>query len=176
MVILFLPALLMILWRSYHARYSRDSMLSLLRKHWHWALGPLCLGVSYMVLNYLRFGSILEFGHSYLPEFQRAEFGQFSLNYLADNLRSLLRLPGFDPETLRISFQPFEAWCFVLIDPFSVLCVAISLTHICKPRGKKDRPIVTWIWFACLIYVVILCCHRTLGGWQFGNRVHDVFL
>ena len=21
-----------------------------------------------------------------------------------------------------------------------------------------------------LVYVFILCCHRTLGGWQFGNR------
>ena len=41
--------------------------------------------------NFARFGSVTEFGHNYLPEFVRAENGQFSLTYLVPNLLQLLR-------------------------------------------------------------------------------------
>ena len=146
MVILYLPVLLILLWRSYHAAHRRDSLLSAVRTHWHWALGPLALGISYMVLNGLRFGNILEFGHNYLPEFQRVSTGQFSLSYFGTNFPLLFRLPGWDETTGRLIFQPFETYLFALIDPLSVLAVVM-----------------------CLI-IFILCCHRTLGGWQFGNR------
>ena len=40
------------------------------------------IAVSYMVLNYVRFGNILEFGRKYLPEFVNESNGQFNVIYI----------------------------------------------------------------------------------------------
>ena len=56
------------------------------------AYAPVALAAAAMMgYNFARFGSVVEFGHNYLPEFQRAEHGQFSLAYLLPNLLNLLR-------------------------------------------------------------------------------------
>ncbi len=170
MAILYLPALLMILWRSWHEAHPRDSLLSAVRRHWYWALGPLLLGGSYMLLNWLRFGNVLEFGHNYLPEFQRVETGQFSLTYLKDNLPLLFRLPGWDASTHRLTFQPFDTYLFALIDPLSAAAIVTCLWRSLRADGRRNRGLTLAIFALSLVYVFILCCHRTLGGWQFGNR------
>ena len=169
MVLLYLPVLLMLLGREYHRLYPRDSLLSAVRKHWYWAVAPVLIGIVYMALNALRFGSIFEFGHNYLPEFQRAENGQFSLSYFWHNFTLLFRLPGLDTETGRITFQPFEAWCFVLINPLFCLSVWAGIAAL-RRENRAGRRLVIAVLAISLIYIVILCCHRTLGGWQFGNR------
>ena len=170
MVILYLPALLILLWHSYHESHPRDSLYSTVKKHWYWSIGPLFLAISYMMLNYNRFGSIFEFGHNYLPEFQRAEYGQFSLTYLGEHLSEMIRLPSWNPETQRLAFQPFETWCFVLINPLSLLAVAVSVRRLFKTRGPVHRGLILAILASSMVYALFLCCHRTLGGWQFGNR------
>ena len=62
----------------------------MLKKHWKWAIGPVAIAVSYMLLNYFRFGNILEFGHNYLPEFmEQSEHGQFSVHYMVNNFKNI---------------------------------------------------------------------------------------
>lgn len=170
MVIIYLPVLLIILWRAYRAGHRRDSLLSALRKHWYWALGPLILGISYMTLNGLRFGNVLEFGHTWLPEFQRVETGQFSLSYFSTNFPLLFRLPRWDSDTHRIVFQPFETYLFALINPLSVVAMLVCLRHVFSAESRRCRGLIVLVFALSLVYVFILCCHRTLGGWQFGNR------
>ena len=170
MVLLYLPVLLMLIYRSHHAAFPRDSVFSIIRRRWYWVFGPLIMGGSYMILNAMRFGSIFEFGHNYLPEFQRETYGQFSLTYFWNNFKLLFRFPAWDSETQFISFQPFEAYFFALINPLNVLAIVISLIHAFQSRNKKDRGLILAILACSLVYVLILCCHRTLGGWQFGNR------
>lgn len=65
---------------------------------------------SYMVLNYLRFGNPLEFGHTYLPEFQLAENGQFSLAYAWEHLQQLVRLPKYQGRGRRWRLIRMTAW------------------------------------------------------------------
>ena len=170
MVILYLPVLLLILWRAYHEAHPRDSMMSALRKRWYWALGPLLIGGSYMALNYLRFGSVLEFGHNWLPEFQRVATGQFSLTYFPHNFSLLFRLPSWGADAGRITFQPFETYLFALVDPLSVVAVLVCFRRCLRADGRRVRLPVILIFALSLVYIFILCCHRTLGGWQFGNR------
>ena len=170
MVILYLPVLLIVLWRSYKEKNRRDSLYSAVRTHLYWALGPLVLGVSYMVLNHLRFGNILEFGHNYLPEFQRVSTGQFSLTYFPGNFSLLFRLPAWDTSTKRLVFQPFDTYLFALIDPLSAVAVIACLWKALRKEGRQARLPVLLTLGLSLVYVFILCCHRTLGGWQFGNR------
>lgn len=107
--------------------------------------------------NYSRFGSFLEFGHNYLPEFQAAE--QFSLSYLPTNLLEILKLPGTVP-----GFWPqFNGTLFFLVNPAYVL-MAVSLI-----RGRFD--VKRLIFVLCLaLHFVLTLCHRTMGGWQFGSR------
>ena len=57
-----------------------------IRRWLKWLIVPALLAISYMALNDARFGNPFEFGHNYLPEFQRAEKGQFSLEYLEQKL------------------------------------------------------------------------------------------
>ncbi len=170
MVILYLPALLLILWRSYRLKHPRDSLLSAVRKHLHWALGPLFFGGVYMLLNVCRFGNILEFGHNYLPEFQREAQGQFSFSYLADNVPMLFRLPVWDPETHAIRFSPFETYLLPLMNPLGVYAAALCCKNAISSRERQERTLCRQLLAMTAVYIIILCCHRTLGGWQFGNR------
>ena len=50
------------------------------------------IALSYMILNFARFGNITEFGHNYLPEFTRSELGQFNIGYMAENLNLAIPL------------------------------------------------------------------------------------
>ena len=89
--VLFLPVLLALLRRAWRAENPAQGLRVFLRRKLYWCAGPVLLAASYMALNFLRFGNVFEFGHNYLPEFQRAEHGQFGLAYLLPNLLNLLR-------------------------------------------------------------------------------------
>ncbi len=170
MVILFLPVLLIILIHRVRQRQEAFSLLRLIRDKWYWALGPVILGGSYMLLNWLRFGSILEFGHNYLPEFTRSPEGQFSFHYFLDNFPLLFRLPAPD-STGRFQFVTFDTMLFCLIDPMSIpIIVSVFCAFILKKQNDPGRKLRVILPVLSLLYIFILCSHRTLGGWQFGNR------
>ena len=170
MALIYLPVLLTALWRAWHERNPRDSLASAVRKNLRWALGPLILGLSYMALNVARFGNPLEFGHNYLPEFQRVATGQFDLSYFTHNFPLLFRLPAIDPETQRLLFSPFDTYLLPLINPLSAVAVVLCLRYAFSARGRRDRGLILLILGLSAVYICFLCCHRTLGGWQFGNR------
>ena len=50
----------------------------------------LCIAACYAAYNYARFGNPFEFGHNYLPEFTRAQSGQFSISHVAGNIRTFV--------------------------------------------------------------------------------------
>ncbi len=126
------------------------------------------LAISYMVLNYLRFGSIVEFGHNYLPEFMRAENGQFHVSYIANNLKSLLQLPQYQ-EDGKMVINHFGNLNFLIVSPVIVMTLAGLLYAIVK----KNREILLLGILIVLLsvgYLLFLTAHRTMGGWHFGNR------
>ena len=163
MAVLYLPMLVWLLWRD-------KGSLSLGRwmaRRWYWALPTLVIAGSYMALNQARFGSPFEFGHNYLPEFVRAPEGQFSLTYFKSNFPLLLRLPGWDAENRRAIYFTGQTMAFWLINPMYFSIAAALLYGLIRQRGVPAGimlPVMT------ALHVIILCCHRTLGGWQFGNR------
>ena len=138
-------------------------------QHLLWAVGPCIIGGSYMLLNTLRFDNPLEFGHNYLPEFVRAAQGQFSLSYVPDHLKLLLRLPGIDPESGMLIFEHLETNAFFLICPFSIsflIAWGYGMIH----RTSGDLPLLLGLPLLAVCHVLLICMHRTLGGFQFGNR------
>lgn len=166
MTALFFPLLAYMLVRRLQADTPDVPAARIVLKKLYWAIGPCILAASYMALNYLRFGNVLEFGHNYLPEFTRTPTGQFSLSYLPENLMNLLRLPY--REENRLVFQSVNGFAFWLADPlFIVAAAAWGYDLVCRRTALGIRVMVPLL---SLAYIFVICCHRTLGGWQFGDR------
>ena len=166
---LYLPVLLSILRQGMCKSAAELSLTGLLRARWRWLIAPMLIGVVYMALNALRFGNPLEFGHSYLPEFTRAQNGQFSLTYAAHNVQSYLRLPQTGGENGALRFYKFEGMAFYLMNPILVMYAAAWLRALLR-AGKGKRCGLLALPVLLSAHAAVLCCHRTLGGWQFGNR------
>lgn len=139
---------------------------------------PALTGGAYMALNYARFGSVFEFGHNYLPEFTASEHGQFSAVYLWNNLKNLfLRPVSF--ENGRLSFSYFDGFMFYVANPM-FLILFIRIKRRLFEKNKTGKPALklgyTYTYtraallFAMTAELVLLCLHKTLGGWQFGAR------
>ena len=155
------------------------------------AYAPVALAAAAMMgYNFARFGSVVEFGHNYLPEFQRAEHGQFSLAYLLPNLLNLLRPVTLDAAG-RLQFEHFNGFCFFLANPLFLFWFAAGSAAVWRRlksrNGKRIESCTNCIEGAapgplpfpqggavlggCFAAAVLLTCmHRTLGGWQFGAR------
>lgn len=161
-------ALLLALWLVWYARRFPA---------WKKLLPPLLPAVlaaaCMMGYNLARFANPLEFGRSYLPEFVRSPEGQFSLTYLLQNLTNLLRPITLDGD-LQLHFAIFNGFFFLAANPLFLLCLlrGISVT-VRRDARNPALPLPTRGWVLALgggITVLLLCLHRTLGGWQFGTR------
>ena len=154
------------LWMAY-CRLQRNKKTSLPRTLVRMAplcVPPLLIGVALGLYNLARFDSFLEFGHTYLPEFQ--QYGvQFSLSYVFQNIVNLLRLPFLTEN--RLDFPRFNGFAFYLCNPLFLIAAAALIRGIIKKRLRKLDILLA----ACLLlHFFLLLLHRTFGGWQFGAR------
>lgn len=168
MQLVFLPILLVLLYCSEMEKNGKASGISLIIHRWYWAIPMGLIALSYMLLNYLRFGSIIEFGHKYLPEFVRAEKGQFHVDYMAANLKSLFHFPEFT-ENGRLIIDHFGNLNFMIASPIVIVAVLGMLYVIIKKdRQLAGMSLLTTI--LSVVYLIITVMHRTMGAWHFGNR------
>lgn len=130
------------------------------------SIPALLLGLSYMLLNWLRFGNVFEFGHNYLEEFMSYEHGQFHISYLLPNLKSLIRLPYF--ENGRLVIPAFNGICIFLVSPVFGAALIYWLRAIIRRSGNVWINLM--IPLLTLIHLLLLCSHATMGGYHFGNR------
>ena len=115
--------------------------------------------------NFIRFGSPLEFGHSYLPEFVRAG-GQFTTENFWANLWGVLRPVALTP-SLDLSFSTFNGFCLFIASPIFLLW-AIDLARAAAKKRLAPRQLLAPA--LAIATLAALCLHRTMGGWQFGAR------
>lgn len=168
MQIFFLPVVLLILYIGEKKKSPELSGKKIVSNKIYWGIPASCVALTYMVLNYLRFGSIIEFGHNYLPEFIRAEHGQFSVKYMSENLKSLLHFFQFD-ESGKIVIDHFGNLSFMLASP----CVIFAILTLLACILKKEYRIVIFqsgIIACAIAYLAVTIMHKTMGGWHFGNR------
>ncbi len=168
MQIFFLPVVLLILYIVEKKKSPELSGKKIVSNKIYWGIPASCVALTYMVLNYLRFGSIIEFGHNYLPEFIRAEHGQFSVKYMSENLKSLLHFFQFD-ESGKIVIDHFGNLSFMLASP----CVIFAILTLLACILKKEYRIVIFqsgIIACAIAYLAVTIMHKTMGGWHFGNR------
>ena len=128
---------------------------------------PAFIALCYMLYNYVRFGNVLEFGHNYLPEFTESEKGQFSLSYIFPNLYNLLLRPVTLRADLTLEYPLFDGFMFYIANPMFLIWFAAVVKDVLQ---KKLDAVRLCIVIAVLAELLLLCAHKTLGGWQFGAR------
>ncbi|MCR5691919.1 MAG: hypothetical protein K6G62_06845 [Eubacterium sp.] len=169
MVAIYLPLLAYILWQKLKREDSQIKLLPTILQKFTWYIGPLVLALTYMILNYKRFGSPIEFGHNYLPEFTRTPTGQFHVSYLMENLKNLFRLPQVGAEGEALTFFTMNGMAFWLITPLFITVAMAWIYYVIKGKNKNYVTLIM-IPILVLAHILFICCHRTLGGWHFGNR------
>lgn len=136
-----------------------------LKSLWPGLLGTALIAGTLMWYNFARFGSPFEFGHNYLPEFVQSQNGQFHFSYLWQNLHNIFR-PVTLTRDFALQFPLFDGFLFFLASPVFLLFFIHLLRPIQKPLRLLRAAAITGF-FANLL---VLCLHKTFGGWQFGAR------
>ena len=123
---------------------------------------PLHIAFAYAAYNFARFGNPLEFGHNYLPEFMyESEHGQFSLHYVLNNLKNIVRLPYFENGLLL--FPGCYGFAFYLTNPVYDLCAI----QVVRRRMTWEKALLCVLLAA---HFLALLCHKSFGGVQWGTR------
>ena len=163
----FVPVLLLILYQKEREKHPEEKWYMLILNKADWGLPALGVAISYMVLNYLRFGNIVEFGHNYLPEFVY-EHKQFSTDYLANNFKMLMNLPDFTEEG-RMLIDHFGNLNFLWVNP-PILIAVFGIIFACIKKEKKAALLGGVTILLSVVYLIVTMMHATMGGWHFGNR------
>ena len=133
---------------------------------WPGLAAGLCVAACYAAYNYARFGNIFEFGHNYLPEFTRVETGQFSLAYVAGNVKTFLFGLPFSVQNGAWTLNRFGFSMF-LCNPATWMA-AVWLVEAAVRR--QFRPQMLLVWLLMLLHLFCLLLHKSFGGFQFGAR------
>jgi Gpi18-like mannosyltransferase len=64
---LYIPVLLYLLYKAHKEQNHDDKLIDIIKKRWLALIPMAIIALSYMILNFARFGNITEFGHNYLP-------------------------------------------------------------------------------------------------------------
>ena len=116
--------------------------------------------------NWARFGNPIEFGHNYLPEFTRdPDQPQMGAQYILNNLRNLLRLPYFEEN--RLAFPMFDGFAFYLANPIYATAFVALIIKLLRRRFDWGDGLLC---AGFMVEILMLLCHKTFGGWQFGAR------
>lgn len=161
MVVAYIPLILML-------GTEKASVKTWMRKGYR--LIPACMIIGfYLMLNAARFDNPFEFGHTHLPEFVRSTEGQFSLNYATKNFKQLFRLPQTGGEHGMMIYDTYDCMAFWLIDPIIVSFMVMWLYALTRKRKAYGLSLIIVPATIC-VHLMIVCCHKTMGGYQFGNR------
>ena len=133
---------------------------------WPGLAAGLCVAACYAAYNYARFGNVFEFGHNYLPEFTRVETGQFSLAYVAGNVKTFLFGLPFSVQNGAWTLNKFGFSMF-LCNP-ALWMAAVWLVEAAVRR--RFRPQMLLVWLLMLLHLFCLFLHKSFGGFQFGAR------
>ena len=165
---LYIPALLYILYKQHMEENPDDKLVDIIKKKYLCLIAPFLIALSYMILNYARFGSIVEFGHNYLPEHTSSELGQFHYSYIPHNLGSIIRIPKVNSNGIW-EYPRFNGMCWFMISPVVTTYVVYLIKTVVK-KTQTDKILLILIPILVFIHLVALSAHVQMGGSQFGNR------
>lgn len=165
---LYIPVLMILLCKRTKLNGRGNLLYRFIVEKWHWGIPAIMVALSYMVLNYLRFGNPFEFGHNYLPEFVNAEYGQFHVHYIKENIKTLFRLPEF-AEDGRLIVNTMGNLNFFIASPIFFFAAA-AFIYVLLKREYKLAGVCIGVLMLSGLYMLVVVMHKTMGGWHFGNR------
>ena len=166
--ILYLPALLYLIYNAHKAVNPEDKIIDIIKKRYLALIPMAVIALSYMILNFARFGNITEFGHNYLPEHTNSELGQFNLSYIKENIGSLFRLPSVNSSGIW-EYPQFNGMCIFLVSPIFISYLVYIARSIIK-HEKFDMKFMILVLAIAIIELLSITAHNTMGGAHFGNR------
>lgn len=165
---LYIPVLLYLIYKAHKAENPDDNIIDIIKKRWTAAVPMLVIALSYMILNFARFGNITEFGHNYLPEHTESELGQFHYSYIPHNLGSLIRIPSVNSNGIW-EYPRFNGMCYFMVSPI-VTSYVVYLIYSAVTRKSSDIVLTVALPILVLIHLIALSAHVQMGGSHFGNR------
>ncbi|MGM9936293.1 MAG: hypothetical protein ACI38A_03010 [Candidatus Ornithomonoglobus sp.] len=165
---LYLPVILYIVYNQCRQESFKATILYIVKNKWTGAIPMAVIALSYMLLNFARFGNPLEFGHNYLPEFMRVSTGQFNASYIKENLPKLLRLPKITFKGAW-EYQSADGTCMLLISPIFISYIVYLVRSLIK-KENPDIKLSIIILAVALLELILTTAHKTMGGSHFGNR------
>ena len=99
----------------------------------------------------------------------RAEKGKFSLSYAMGHLKQLLRLPKSGGKGEMLVYDTYDCMAFWLIAPMTLSFIVTWLFALVRKRKACGFELAA-LPAMLAVHLFIICCHRTLGGYQFSNR------
>ena len=126
----------------------------------------LCIAACYAAYNYARFGNPFEFGHNYLPEFTRAQSGQFSISHVAGNIRTFVFGLPFSLQNGQWTLNRFGFSMFLCNPALWMMFVWLAA----RARRRRLRPQAALCAALMLAHLFCLLLHKSFGGLQFGAR------
>lgn len=165
MVVFYAPLLAVIAFRTWKSGHPDGSVREWIKSRSIQLIPAVLLLCVYMALNAARFGSPFEFGHNYLPEFVREK--QFDIRYAPKHLKQMFRLPKPGGKNGALIYDRFDWMAVWLLTPMSVLFLLAWGKAVLRRQWTFETLALPLLVGA---HLLVLCCHRTLGGFQFGNR------
>lgn len=155
--VVYLPIVLYVLYQNNKQAQFHKTLLRIIPL----LIIPAAIAVSLGVLNYLRFDSVFEFGHNYLPEFIKES--QFGIHYISKHFSKLFAsFPTFKNGLME--FSRFDGFAFYLANPIFILLFIRFM------RGELPNRFDIALLASITLHFLLLMSHRTFGGWQFGTR------
>lgn len=124
----------------------------------------IAVAICYGLYNYARFGSPLEFGHSYLPEFTRDNEAFFDASRIAGNASRFIYGLPFSHGTASMQIFGFSLF---IANPITAITLLYMLFLLFK-RKADWRCLVIFVCMA-LEALMLLSTHNG-GGFQYGAR------
>lgn len=165
--ILYIPIILYILYKKHIENNPNDKLTDIIKKKYICLIAPFIIALSYMILNYMRFGNITEFGHNYLPEFMRVKEGQFNISYMKKNILSLIKLP--DVSNGIFQYPSADGMCVFMISPILISYIVYIIRSFIA-KSNRDNKLIIMISLIVLIELLFITAHKSMGGAHFGNR------
>ncbi|MGN0163098.1 MAG: hypothetical protein ACI4EA_05885 [Candidatus Ornithomonoglobus sp.] len=166
--IIYIAVILYVLYKGHKKRFPEDKPIDIIKKKWSCAVPMLIVALSYMALNYARFGNPAEFGHDLLPEHVRSELGQFNLSYILKNFPSLFTIPKAG-DGGKWEYSGFGDISIFLVSPIFISYIVYVIYSLVR-KCNKDRTFTFLSLGLIVLHFLALSAHVNLGGSQFGNR------
>lgn len=166
--ILYLPIILYLIYNAHKAVNPEDKIIDIVKKRYLALIPMAVIALSYMILNFARFGHITEFGHNYLPEFTNSELGQFNLSYIKENIGSVFRLPSVNSSGIW-EYPQFNGMCIFLISPIVISYIVYTVKAFAL-KQETDKKLIFIIIVIVILEILCITSHKTMGGSHFGNR------